>query len=80
MEVQFVTQSPILESINNYSLVLSKEDGRLEMLLGKWPPKDSSTGEEMVVAEVRNKLGQQKKNHQRRKLKREEEGESVQIC
>ena len=50
------------------------------MLLGKWQPKDSSAGEEMVVAEVRNKLGQQKKNHQRRKLKREEEGESVQIC
>ena len=30
------------------------------MLLGKWQPKDSSVGEEMVVAEVRNKLGQQK--------------------
>ena len=33
----------------------------MEMLLGKWQPKDSSAREEMVVAEVRNKLGQQKK-------------------
>ena len=32
------------------------------MLLGKWQPKDSSVGEEMVVVEVKNKLGQQKQS------------------
>ena len=33
------------------------------MLLGKWQPKDSSTGKEMVAAEVGNKLDSLFKSH-----------------
>ena len=39
------------------------------MLLGKWQLKDSSVGEEMVVAKVRNKLGQQKQSREKKKAK-----------